>query len=128
MENPSKFTPSLSSLFVGVVIPVLATLLLSLPALIVGYLNSTWLVSDCFALFTPVVLWVVLAANGVGHQSLSHVIELFALVILMPALISVRIFANQYLPFEPQVVSYTIVAIGIISALSLRLLTPYIPE
>jgi hypothetical protein len=102
--------------------------LLSLPAFIVGRSSGNWFLWDYLAVYVPPVLWIVLCALKVGPQSLSHVIELSGLVVLMPALVSVRVFASSYMPLEPTSTSLAIFLFGLIAALVVRLAMPTLPE
>jgi hypothetical protein len=107
---------------------VSAVLLLALPALYFGHRWNSWLISDYFALFVPLIVWVFVTARGKGHQSLSHVVELLFLVVLMPALVSVRIFSANLLPLAPESASFGVLLVGVAVAILLRVFTPFLPE
>jgi hypothetical protein len=102
--------------------------LLSLPAFIVGRSGSNWFVWDYLAVYVPPLLWIALCALRVGPQSLSNAIELFGLVVLMPVLVSIRVFASSYIPLEPSLASVAIFVFGLIAALAVRLAMPVLPE
>ena len=123
-----SFTEATRAAAVWLLILFLAVSVLSLPAFIVGHSNGNWFVWDYLAVFGPPFFWVALCALGVGPQSLSHVVELFGLVVLMPALVSVRIFAAGYMPMEPASVSLAILVFGLFAALVVRLAMPPLPE
>lgn len=102
--------------------------LLSLPAFVEGLSSGNWFVWDYLAIFAPPILWIALTARGVGQQSLSHVVELFGLVVLMPVLVSVRVFTSEYIPLQPSNASFSIFALGVATALVLRIAMPHLPE
>ena len=105
-----------------------AVSVLALPAFIVGRGGGNWFVWDCLALYAPPLLWIALCAWRVGPQSLSNVVELFGLVLLMPALVSVRVFASGFIPLEPMTSSLAIFVFGAVAALVARLAMPELPE
>lgn len=118
----------IKSILAWVVALIVAISLLSSPAIYFGHRNGNWFAADYFALFAPPTIWVALTSLRIGHQSLSHIIELLALVLLMPVLVSIRVFAAPYLPVEPQVASLIVIGIGVVAAIALRLFVPFLPE
>ena len=55
-------------------------------------------------------------------------IELFSLVVLMPVLVSVRVFASDYIPLQPSNAAFSMFAFGVAAALVVRLAMPHLPE
>jgi hypothetical protein len=102
--------------------------LLSLPAFVAGSSSGNWFVWDYLAVFVPPALWVALCALRIGQQSLSHAIELFGLVVLMPALVSIRVFASSYIPLPPSSASLAVFVFGLAAALVVRLAVPPLQE
>jgi len=99
-----------------------------MPAIYFGYRDSNWFLADFLALLLPLATWFSLTLLRVGGQSLSHMVEMFALVILMPLLVSLRVFLQSHLPLQPQPAALTVLGIGVVAAVLLRLLTPNLPE
>jgi hypothetical protein len=86
-----------------------------------------WSTYDYASLVVPFLLWIALTLLGIGPQSLSNVLELFAIVLLVPLLLSARIFLldAHATPFDPALL---VLALACVGTVLLRLFMPCLPE
>jgi len=109
-------------------ITLVVTVVLSIPAWYFAQTRDVWFGWDYATLIVPAAIWLALTTAGIGHQSLSHVLELAALTILIPLALSVRVFALDRWLAEPLHGSVGTFAVCSLAAVGLRLFTPHMAE
>ena len=75
-----------------------------------------------------VVVWVALTASGYGAQSLSNIVEVFAIFGLGVVLAYVKVFVFDKAHSGARVSTYGLVALLVVLALVLRATMPILPE
>lgn len=113
-----------------VLFPVIAVMgfLLCLPARAVAKREKRWFPWDFAGPIGAVVLWILLASFGVGHQSLSHLIEIPLALLFAVLALYLRVFVMDRFIGEPKVNSLVVVALALAFVCGLRLFMPYLPE
>jgi len=75
-----------------------------------------------------VVVWGAVTATGFGAQSLSNIVEVFAVFGLGVVLAYVKVFIVDKTPGEARASTYWLVGLLVASALILRVTMPILPE
>jgi uncharacterized membrane protein YeaQ/YmgE (transglycosylase-associated protein family) len=113
-----------------VLLLVLAVLgfLVCLPAKAVAKREERWFPWDFAGPVGAVVLWILLTSFGVGHQSLSHLIEIPIALLFAVLALYLRVFIVDRLNRNPMVNSLAVVIVAFAFVIGLRLFMPFLPE
>lgn len=109
-------------------IVVFITAALSAPAWLFARKRDAWFAWDYATLIAPFVVWIGLTACGYGPQSLANLIELVLLVMVIPALLSVRVFLTWVRTVPPRKGSLVVFVLSVLIAVGLRTFMPLLPE
>lgn len=113
-----------------VILPVLmlGAALLSLPPWLVAKRRGTWFSWDYTLPVVPATLWLFLAGAGVGPQSLSNLVELLAVLAVVPLAVWVRVFALDRAWKNQQLNSVACFVCCLALPVVLRVSMPLLPE
>lgn len=82
-------------------------------------------------LSAPVLIplfWVALVVAGVGHQSLTHLIEIPILLGISALLLNIRVFVIDAIQTNTKLNAYIVLGLGLISVLLVRSFMPFLAE
>lgn len=83
---------------------------------------------DAATPFLVVALWMLLTAQGYGHQSLSHVIEVPTVLLATLIFLYIRVFVLDRVTSNHRLNSYAFLGVSLLSVLLIRTFMPYLPE
>ncbi|CAA9372973.1 MAG: hypothetical protein AVDCRST_MAG89-4751 [uncultured Gemmatimonadetes bacterium] len=112
----------------GSLLIVSSPYLLVAPAWVYAWRRGTLWFWDPYLPAAAPVFWAVLASAGVGHQSLSHLLELPIVVVAVAMIYSVRVFVLDQRSESPNVTAAATAALAMAVPLLVRLFMPYMPE
>jgi uncharacterized membrane protein YeaQ/YmgE (transglycosylase-associated protein family) len=101
---------------------------LCLPARAVAKREERWFPWDFAGPVGAVVLWILLTSFGIGHQSLSHLIEIPIALLFAVLALYLRVFIVDRFTRNPMVNSLAVVALAFTFVVALRLFMPFLPE
>ncbi|NQY54516.1 MAG: hypothetical protein HRT42_13205 [Campylobacteraceae bacterium] len=83
---------------------------------------------DIFSPFILVLFWVIIVSFGIGHQSLSHIIELPIVLVFSLILLYTRVFIINKVNINYKKNAYLSIAFSLFFLVLLRLFMPFLAE
>lgn len=112
----------------GLLLIVSSPFLLAALAWVYARRNGTLWFWDPFLPAAAPLFWAVLADMGIGHQSLSHLLELPIVVVAVAMIYSVRVFALDRRSESLNVTAAVTAVLAMSVPLLVRLFMPFMPE
>jgi hypothetical protein len=105
-----------------------ASPLLCTPAWYIARKATRWYGWDYASALGPIPFWFLLLAMRIGPMSMGNLVELLAVALFVPAVISLRVFLLDRYFTDTRRSSIVLCVICLSFPLALRLMVPVIPE
>jgi hypothetical protein len=115
-------------LFLALLVLAFVGFVLCLPVRAVAVQKKTWFPWDYAGPVGAVILWILLTSFGVGHQSLSHLVEIPITLLFALLALYLRVFLIDRIIGRPRANSLAVVLVALAFTVMLRLFMPYLPE
>jgi hypothetical protein len=102
--------------------------LLCLPAWLFARKTQRWYGWDYAAALGPIPFWFALMSMRVGHMSMGNLIEVLAVALFVPVVISLRVFVVDRYIKDTRRSSIMVCALSFALPLVLRLTVSLVPE
>ena len=107
---------------------ILTYALLSIIAVVYAKKKSAFFATDILQPFIMISLWIFLAALGIGHQSLSHMIEIPLLLAISLVILYLRVFLIDRYFSNYRKNSLVAFICMLLLTILIRVFMPYLPE
>ncbi len=110
------------------IVAVLISATLCAPAWAFARRHNAWFGWDYAAVLLPIPLWLMLMVMRIGSQSLANLVEAIVLVVLVPVVVSLRVFLIDRWLNAPRLGSLIAFGICTLAAVALRGFMPLLSE